>query len=300
MFPRNLNVFRFDVMPHNDVDVALTEHRCREPGPMELATRGFASPFGRSDDRMTIRSGPFVGFLYRAMHRDLRSRVVLDEVAKEVEKIDQDEGRKVSGRERKRIRDDVVDRLLPNAPVIAQQVFGWFDPINGWLVLDVRSRKVAENVLSQLRDAFGSFPAVPVAPDASPRLLMTHWLATGEVPRVIALGDECELRTTDTHGAVVKCRRQDLDTDEVREHLRTGKQCFAAGLVYDDRIAFVLSESLAISGLRPLDVILDSKADAPESADAEHESNFALATLEVSGLLAFLEDTFKIARPRSS
>ena len=300
MFPRNLNVFRFEVMPHGDIEARLADHRCREPGSMEFTTSGFVSPFGRSDDRLTIRSGPFVGFQYQAMHRDLRNQVVLDELAKEVEKIAESEGRKVNGRERRRIKDDVINRLLPHAPVLSRRVFGWFDPINGWLVLDVSSRRVAENVLSALREAFGSFPAVPLAPKEDPRIVMTHWLATGQLPKHLTLGDTCELRDTAALDSVVRCRRIDLDSDEVREHLRSGKQCFSAGLVYDDRISFVLTSTLAITGMRPLDVILDEQADSAESADAEHESNFALATLEMAGLLTFLEDTFKIPRPRSA
>jgi recombination associated protein RdgC len=300
MFPRNLNLFRFDVMPHADVEAALGKHRSREPGPQEFATQGFVSPYGRTDDRMTIRSGSYVGFRYQARHRDLRPTSVNEAIAKEIDAITKDEGRKVGTRERKRIRDDVVNRMLPHAPVISSNVFGWLDPINGWLVLDVRSRRNAEAVLSSLREAFGSFPAVPLAPDNEPRLLLTHWLATGEVPKHIALGAECELRDPTSHGAVVKCRNQDLDTDEVREHLRSGKQCFSAGLVYDDRVDLVLSADLTVTGLRPLDVILEAQGGEHDSEDAEIESDFALATLEVAGLLAFLEDAFKIRRPRSA
>ena len=115
------------------------------------------------------------------------------------------------------------------------------DARDGWLVVDSSSRKVAEQVVTRIREALGSFPAVPLAPEVSPRAVMTDWLADGNLPAGFALGDECELRDPATAtGAVVRARRQDMDSEEVREHLRNGKQVFSLGLVFDDRMTFVL------------------------------------------------------------
>ena len=70
---------------------------------------------------------------------------------------------------------------------------GYVDTKNQWLVIDTASRKGAENALTQVREALGSFPAVPLAPEEGPRVLMTSWLNLGP-PAGFALGDECELR----------------------------------------------------------------------------------------------------------
>ena len=43
-----------------------------------------------------------------------------------------------------------------------------------------------------------------------------------DLPKGFVLGDECELRDPVDSGAIVKCRRQELDSDEVREHLSKG------------------------------------------------------------------------------
>ena len=301
MFFRNLTMFRFSAAVADDLarlDAALPDHRLRPVGPMEPSTRGFVSPLGRNDDALTHSVGHCTMVTVGSESRMLPSSVVHDELARRVQKIVDSEGRKVFSRERKRMKDDVLNELLPRAFVKASRVRTYVDKANGWLVVDAGSRKAAEDVLSQMRIALGSFPAVPLAPEESPRVLMTHWIATGDLPAGLALGDEIELRDPATaSGAIARCRRQDLDTDEVREHLRTGKQVFRLGLVFDDRISFVLDEGLVVRKVRFTDVVLDEQADSHESAAAEADANFALLSLEYQRLLAKLAEWFRLPRP---
>jgi recombination associated protein RdgC len=301
MFFRNLTLFRFSPDVAGDLsrfDEVLPEHRLRPVGPMEFTTRGFVSPLGANDEAMTHVVGPYTMVLGASETRLLPAAVINDEIAKRVQKIADDEGRKVGGRERKRIKDDVLNELLPRAFVRRSRTAAYVDRRNGWLVVDTGTRSAAETLLSQAREAMGSFPAVPLAPEDPPRILMTHWVANGELPAGFALGDEIELRDPATaSGAVARCRRQDLDTDEVREHLRTGKQVFRIGLIYDNRISFVLGEDLVVRKLRFTDVVLDEQTEDHESAAAERDARFALMTLEYGRLLAKLADIFKLARP---
>ena len=99
-------------------------------------------------------------------------------------------------------------------------------------------------------------------------------------------------------GATVRCRRQDLETDEVREHLKSGKQVFQLGLIYDDRISFTLGEDLAVRKLRFLDQVQDELGETDrDSSLAELDAIFALMTLELERLLAKFEEWFGLPRP---
>lgn len=297
MLPRNLTLFRFGTTPSKNIASDLANHRVREPGPMEMATCGFASPYGVTDDRLTIVANDCTGFVFMQYERVLPAIAVNDALAKKVRKIADDEGRRVGNRERKRLRDDVLTEMMPHAPVKPRRIFGWIDAQQGWLVIDTSSRRYAELALKSLREAFGSFPAVPLTPDESPCVLFTDWLANDALPAQLTLGDECELRDPATAtGALVRCRRQDLDADEVKEHLRGGKQAFEVGLVFDQRMSLVLSRDLVVTRLRPLDILQAERMDA-ESGDSQLDSDMALATLEVRRLLSFIETTFVVARP---
>ena len=99
-------------------------------------------------------------------------------------------------------------------------------------------------------------------------------------------------------GAIVKCRRQDLESDEVREHLKSGKQVFQLGLELDQRMAFVLGEDLTIRKFRFLDVVLDEIGEeTSESAQQELDARFALMSLETKRLLEKLDEWFGLPRP---
>lgn len=302
MFFRNLTLFRFSPAVAEDLkrlDEAVGEHRLRACGPLEMSTQGFVPPVGRGDDAaMTHVVKHCTWLTVGGEDKILPAAVVNEELQRKVRKIADEEGRKVGGRERKRIKEDLLTELLPRAFVRSSRLSAYVDTKNGWLVLDTASRKSAENALTRIREALGSFPAVPLAPEEGPRVLMTDWLANGTLPAGLALGDECELRDPATAtGAIAKCRRQDLDADEVKEHLRNGKQVFQLGLVYDERISFVLGEDLVVRKLKFLDAVTDELGDSFEDAAAEADASFALLTLELERLLAKLEAWFGLPRP---
>jgi recombination associated protein RdgC len=305
MFFRNLTLFRFSPAVAKDLkrlDEALADHRLRPCGPLEMGTRGFVPPVGRGDEAaLTHEVNKCTLLTVGSEEKLLPAAVVNDELQRKVQKIAEEEGRKIGGRERKRIKEDLLTELLPRAFVRSSRMSSYVDRKNGWLVLDTASRKSAENALTQMREALGSFPAVPLAPEEGPRVLMTDWLATGKLPGGLVLGDECELRDPATvTGAIARCRRQDLDAEEVKEHLRNGKQVFQLGLVFDDRMSFVLGEDLVIRKLKFLDVVMDELGDSQQDAAAEMDARFALLTLELERLLAKMEEWFGLPRPTDS
>ena len=301
MFFRNLTLFRFPETlgrPLQALEQALANQRLRECGPLELATHGFVSPYGRKHESLVHRSGQFALVAFGREERLLPGVVVAEELAARIDAINAKQGRRPGAKERKRLKEEVIDELLPRAFVRPSRVHAYLDVQDGWLVVDSASRKAAEDVVSQLREALGRFPATPMSPADSPRALMTGWLTDGKLPQGLSLGDEVELRDPAEAGAIVRCRRQELESDEVREHLKSGKQVFQLGLNFDERLGCVLGEDLIIRKLRFFDVVLDTLGeDSKESAEAELAAAFALMTLELKNLLAHLQQWFGILRP---
>jgi recombination associated protein RdgC len=302
MWFRNLTLFRFSessAKTLKNLESRLAGHRLRPCGPLELATHGFLSPYGRDEDVLVHRVGAYALLVVGREDRLLPNSVVGDELAARLKKIAEKEGRKIGSKERKRLKEEVLTDLLPRAFTKVSRTCAYLAVKSGWLAVDSASRKAAEEATSQLREALGSFPAVPMAAEESPRALMTDWLIRGKLPEGLVLGDECELRDPAETGAVVRCRRQDLETDEVREHLKSGKQVFQLGLIFEDRLGFVLGEDLTVRKLRFLDQVQDELGETTaESAVAELDAVFALMTLELERLLAKLESWFGLPRPK--
>ena len=294
---RNLTLFR---LPDNAIpkqkalDKALDGAPLRAPGPLELATQGFASPFGRHSEAITHAIGAHTLLTFGIEARLLPAQVVNDALADKLDALETERGRRPGGKERQRLKDDVITDLLPRAFIKSARTNAWLDHDTGWLAIDSASRKTAEAVVQALREALGSFPATPIAAQASARMLLTGWLTGEELPDDFSLGDECELRDPGDDGAIVRCRRQDLSADEIREHVNAGKQVAQLAVAYDGRIQCVIGEDLTLRKLRVTDVVDENPGEAADAA-AELDARFALMTGELGRLFKRLTALFDLA-----
>jgi len=303
MFFRNLTLFRFPEgieKRFKQLDAQLGEHELRPCGPLELQTRGWVSPYGRGESMFALEQGKLVLMALGGEDKLLPTAVINQHIAEKVDEIEKQRGRPVGTRERRKLKDDALTELLPRALARPSRLAGYLDIGNGWLAVDSSSRKAAEGFVSALRNAIGSFPAVGLEPEESPRALMTEWMIEGKLPAGFALGDECELKDPADRGAIVRCRRQDLAADEMREHLTSGKQVTQLALTFEERMRFVLDDTLTVRKFKLLDIAVEQldKGDR-DSAKAELDARFALMSGEVARLLAAIETTFGVPRPQS-
>ena len=302
MFFRNLTLFRFSGAVSGEIDgleEVLARHPLQPCGPLEFTSRGFVSPLGVDEVAMTRRLGDTTLFCYGQEDKILPATVVAAEVTRRCRALAEKEGRRIGARQRRQVKQDVLDELLPRAFSRPSRLPAYVDRKGGWLVIDTASRKAAEALLTALRQALESFPALPLAAAESPRARLTDWLTRGHLPEGLAFGDECELRDPSAaSGAVVRCRRQDLASSEIREHLRSGKQVFQLGLEFDGRLGFVLGEDLVLRKLRFHDVVTDTlEFEHDESGTAELDARLALMSLELERLLHQLAKWFGLERP---
>ncbi|WP_295366882.1 recombination-associated protein RdgC, partial [Thiolapillus sp.] len=109
-----------------------------------------------------------------------------------------------------------------------------------WLVVDTATASRAEAFIDLLRECLGTLPVVPLQVAESPDAVMTEWLKESGVPAAIQIGDECELRDLMEDGAIVRVRREDLFSDEIRVHLEAGKRAMRLALTWEERVSFLL------------------------------------------------------------
>lgn len=304
MYFRNFTLFRFPAQNAAKLvalDEKLSQHPLRSCGPLELSTRGWVSPFGRGSEVYAHGSGTYQLLSLGGEDKLLPAAVINQSIAEKMEKLETQRGRPVGGRERKKLKDEVLMDLMPRALARPSRLQGYLDTASGWLLVDTASRKAAEVFVSKLREALGSFPAVQAEAEESPRAAMTEWLIDKAPPHGFTLGDECELKDSADRGAIVRCRRQELESDEVREHLKSGKQVTQLALVFEDRMRFVLDENLALRKFKFLDVVTEElEKDDRDSARAELDARFALMSREIAGLLLALEKIFGVRQPHGN
>ena len=158
MWFRNLTLFRFSstiAKSLKSLESDLDEKRLRPCGPIELATRGFISPYGRDEKSLVHRVGKFVLLTIGGEDKLLPSSVINDELSARLQKIAEKTEERVGARERKRLKEEVLTDLLPRAFIRLSKRNAYLDMENGWLVVDTASRKAAEDTVGQLREALG-------------------------------------------------------------------------------------------------------------------------------------------------
>ncbi len=298
MFFRNLTLFRFPTsLDFTTLESQLAEAKLKPVGVLELSSRGFVSPFGRDGEALSHRIGDAIWLTVGGEDKLLPAAVVNDLLAKKLADMEEKEGRKPGGRARKRLKDDLVHELLPRAFVRPTRTDALLDLEHGLCIVDTSSRKGAEGVVSEIRRALGSFPALPLNAEVAPRAVLTGWIAGEALPTGLTLGDECELKDAADKGAVVKCQRHDLACDEIAKHLEAGKQVTRLALTLDDHVSFVLGEDLVLRKFKLLDGAVD-QLESTERDDlrAELDARFALMAAETSRLFSVLEPALKLSK----
>lgn len=296
MFFKNCTLLRLpaDFTLPEEIESALAEHPLRSPGPLELETRGFLSPFGRDGH---VLAHPTCGCTLLTVGTDSRMlpiSVLRDAIDARIAEHEMKTGRKPGKRLRNEFRELALGELLPRAFIKRARTAAYFDASAHLLVIDTASSKVAENVASAIRDALGSFPARPLSTEASLSLLMSEWLISGELPTGFELGDEAQLKDPSDTSEVARFSHHDLTSDEVREHARCGKQVTQLGLIFDGRIGFVLDTQMRLRKVSFLDVVAE-QLDAQDGADPDQilDAEFALMSMELRRLFARLDDALR-------
>src|SRR5690606_32859685 len=145
--------------------------------------------------------------------------------------------------------DEIVMQLLPRAFTRTNVTDAIICPRDGWVVVDASSARRAEDLLSLLREGTSSLPVRPMNVKIAPAACMTDWVKTGQAPEGLIISDECVLLDTGEASAYVRCKRQDLGSDEIQQHLAVGKQVSQLALHWHDKLSFTLDDKLAVKRL---------------------------------------------------
>ncbi len=254
-------------------------------GSLEPSSSGFVPPMGPGAPLVHGAAGSLL-FCLQEETKLLPASVIREALEERISAVETAEHRKVRKRERDRIRDEVVTDLMPRAFSRHKRTWGYLDTETGYLVVDAGSQKQAEHFVEQLREAWGDLPLAPPETEESPATIMTRWLAQGQLPGDVELGEEAVLEDPNTEGCEVRVKRQDLASGEMRAHIDAGKRVRRLAVSYDERLSGVLDTDLAFRRLKFHDVVREQAGDrSPESEAEQIDADFSLMALELRSLL---------------
>jgi recombination associated protein RdgC len=217
----------------------------------------------------------------------LPGAVVRDFVDAKIKEIEDKELRNVGRKEKLQLKEQITDDLLPRAFTRSSRTNAYYDAERGFLVVDTGTASKAETLISELRESF-AFPARLPKTKTAPATAMTCWLADGSIGYGFELDDEARMKAPGEQGAEVKVNRFDLTADEVRQHIANGKQVTQVGLIWNERIRFVLTETLQLKRIQFLDGLQEEASQAGDDLPALFEATFMLYTAELGYLITDL------------
>lgn len=189
--------------------------------------------------------------------------------------------------ERRRLKEETRDDLLPKALVRSQRTRACYLGSESVLAIDAVSPSQAEWLIDQLRPCFGRFNCTPLRFKTAPGELIKR-IFMGDAPRPFDLGRECRMQDPSDRQAIGAWRNIDLADQSIRRHVTDGMRLTHLGLVFESMVSAVLSEDGVVSKLR-LVTGEDAENNWDEDPTARFDAEFALLAGTVRNLLGALK-----------
>lgn len=284
MWFRNLRIYRLTRpidWSWERIEAALANKPARACASQEPSTYGFTAPIGKEPQAPLVHTAQgFSLIAARKEERLLPNGVIKDRLQEKIEALETQQMRKIYKKERDQLKEEVIHSLLPHAFIRKATVLAAIDIQQGLIFINTASTSKSEELLSALREALGSLPVRPLSLKQAPAATFTQWLQARQADAFFQILDECELRDTHEEGGSVRCKRQDLTSDEIQTHLQAGKRVTQLALSWREQLAFVLDETLAFRRLRFEDQLHEqAEQETGEDSTAQQDASFVLMML---------------------
>jgi recombination associated protein RdgC len=254
--------------------------------PSQEKSAGWVEPRGQEHGPLAESVGGQWLFDYMIESKTLPASVVRRKVDERCAQIEAATGRKPGKKEKRDLKEDITQQLLPLAFTRHARVAVWIDPAARRLVVNSTNAARADEVVTSLVKSLDGFAVTALNTQMEPATAMSGWLASQEPPAGFSIDRECELKASDESKAVVRYAKHPLDIEEVRQHIADGKRPTRLALTWEGRVSFELTDTMQVRKI----VFLEGTAEG--AAGSKKEDNFdadaAIATGELGQLVPAL------------
>lgn len=266
---------------------ALESHLAKQPlqpcTGMSITSRGWVPP--APDSGMVYSQERNYLIALGVETKKIPPSTIRAEVKARAAELEKQQGYMPGKKQLRDLAERVTTELLPRAFAKRTITRAWLDLDAKLIVVDTASAGRAEELLEHLRNTLGELPVVRAELEMSPQGAMTQWLTAGDAPGQLALDSDCQLKGTGEEAATVRYARHDLSVKEIREHIAGGKFCTHLGLLWKDRLSFLLAEPLVLRKVKSLAMEAGGDEGAGINPADQFEADFVLATSEQRALL---------------
>ncbi|MCL1073539.1 recombination-associated protein RdgC [Shewanella dokdonensis] len=292
MWFKNLTLYRFNkpfAITAEALEQALVGYPFSPCSSQDISKFGFSNALGKLGQALVHAANNSYLICATKEEKILPSQVIREALDEQVAKLEEQEQRKITKKEKESLKEDITSTLLPRAFSRRSQIHALLLPEQQLLLVDSSSANKAEELLALLRKAVGSLPVVPVSVKTPIEVQLTEWLKQGHAPAPFEIQDEAELKSASDEGGIVKFKQQDLAEEEVLAHLETGKQVHKLALHFEQSIALLLQSDASVKRLKFAEEFRAQTDDvAGEDPAAKADADFALMSSELQALVLAL------------
>ena len=290
---RNVRYYQFDSgWPKSEelLSQALESAHFQPCGPLTERSSGWVAVHPDAGDSLARRVNATDLIKLRSQSRVLPPAAVNEELDVRIEDFHARTGEAPSGREKRRLKTEARDELMPKALLKSDRIWGYVDPEQNIIGIDAAQATVAERFLRRLGAAVTLANVRPLQFDKPIGDLLTR-IFLGNAPGQFNVGRECRMQDAADSGSIVRWSNFDLSDTSIRNHVADGMRLTHLAIEYDNVMGCVIDENGVISKVRFLGMD-DDKTDELEPL-ARQDAEFVLITGTLKMLLADLGKLLK-------
>ena len=286
---RNVRFFRLQSdWPNSEEAVSkILEGAAFEPcGPLTERSNGWVPVYPEAGNSLARRLNGADLIKLRSQSRVLPPAVINEELEARIEDYRNRMKEDPSPREKRRIKAETRDELLPKAMLKSDRIWGYVDLKEKIIGIDALQPAAAERFQRRLRSPFGDLDLRPLEFKQPISELLTG-IFLGGAPQQFAVGRECRMQDAGDAASVVRWSNFDLSDKTIRNHVADGMHLTHLGIEYDNTMSCVLDENGVISKLRFIG--MDDDTDDHNDPLARMDAELVLVTGTLRLLIADLK-----------
>ena len=276
---RNVRFYRLTgTWPESEQELteALSPESFRPCGPLTEKTSGWEPPGADSNGPLGRRVGGADLLQLRSQSRLLPAAAINEALDERIDEFRDRMGQEPSRREKRRLKEQTRDSLLPKALLRSERTRGFLFLSEKIFAIDASTPAKAERFLEHLRAPLGKLETSDLTFKSSLSGLLTR-IFLGDSPGGINPGRECRMQDVSENRSRVHWVDMDLTDTSIRRHVRDGMKLTHLAIEVGGVMSCVIDENGALSKLRLLGI--DAKEETEdEDPQARLDAEFVLLT----------------------
>jgi recombination associated protein RdgC len=283
---RNAHFFRLEgAWPESEdaVSERLEGSAFKPCGPLTERSSGWVPIDVDSSETLARRVNGADLIRLRSQSRVLPASAINEELETRIDEYRARMNEKPNAREKRRLKAETRDELLPKAMLKSDRISGYIDIKEKVLAVDAGQNAATERFLLHLRAPFDQVAINPLQFNRPVGELLNK-IFFGSAPSQFSLGRECRMQDAADVRSIVRWSDFDLTDKSIKEHVANGMRLTHLAIVYDNLLSCVLDEEGVIRKMRFLGA--DDEGDDSGDPLTRMDAEFVLMTGTLRYMLA--------------